>query len=163
MDESTVLTLLPASTHGGTLFLSYSSSNPEFVASTLVVYDYKFHYVGIVISVYLIIFNLLKGVVLDPNGKDKGQLTAHILFLKTPALMLYPTFVELIDYCAGFMFADLPWLNNYFAAILSDPLDSAPSPYLLFYNSLSIASTYLLAVIFMVAMVLVLGVFAYLK
>jgi hypothetical protein len=40
----------------------------------------------------MLIFYFVKGVVVDPNGKDKGQLTSHILFLKTPALMLYPSF-----------------------------------------------------------------------
>ena len=54
-------------------------------------------------------------MVLDPNGKDKGQIVSHILFLKTPVLALYPTYAELIDYCAGFMVADMPWLNNYFS------------------------------------------------
>jgi hypothetical protein len=61
------------------------------------------------------------------------------------------------------MFADMPWLNSYFASILSNPLDSAQSPYLLFYTSLSLSSTYLLAVMFFAAIMLVLGIVAYLK
>jgi len=58
----------------------------------------------------------VKGVVLDPKGADKGELTGHLLLLKTPALMLYPAYAELLDYCSGFMFADLPWMNTFFAS-----------------------------------------------
>ena len=45
------------------------------------------------------------------------------------------------------MTADFPWLNDTFASALSNPSDLSPSPYSLYYVSLSIASTYLLACI----------------
>ena len=65
----------------------------------MVIFDYKCHYFGIGIAIFLFVFYFLKAVVVDKKGKDKGQLIAHILLLKTPVLMLYPTFAELIDYC----------------------------------------------------------------
>ena len=61
------------------------------------------------------------------------------------------------------MMADMPWINNFFAGILSDPRDSTPAPYLLFYSSLSIASTYLLPIIFMVISYLILKVISKIK
>lgn len=163
MDETAVLTLLPASNHGGNLFLSYSAKDPTFIASTLQLYDYKYHYFGICVTFILLVLFMVKGVVLDPNGKDKGQIIAHILLLKTPVLALYPTYAELIDYCAGFMFADLPWLNGYLADRFSDPLDSSPEPYRLFYTSLSLSSTYLLALTVLCLAAVVLGLVYYLS
>lgn len=62
------------------------------MASTLVIYDFKYHYFGIFVSIYLFFFYLAKGVVLDTQDKDKGQIIAHILLIKTPVLMLYPTY-----------------------------------------------------------------------
>jgi hypothetical protein len=109
-------------------------------------------------AVFLFFFYFVKGVVVDVKGKDKGQLIAHILLLKTPILMIYPTYAEFIDYCQGFMIADMPWINNFFAELLSDPRDITPQPYLLFYTSLSIASTFLLPIIFMILIYTVLKV-----
>ena len=112
---------------------------------------------------YLLIFYLVKGVVVDSKGKDKGELIAHILLLKTPAFMLYPTFGELMNYCSGFMQADLPWLNNIFSYLLSEPRDITPAPYLLFYNNLNIASTFLLPIILILICYVILGLVSYLK
>lgn len=108
------------------------------------------------VAIYLLVFYLVKGVVLDVKGRDKGELIAHILLLKTPVLMLYPTYAELLDYCSGFMLADMPWLNNLFARVLADPRDASPSPYLLFYTSLNIASTYFLPLLFIILCYIVL-------
>ena len=163
MDESAVLTLLPASQHGGNLFLSYSTNDPVFIASTLRVYGFGYHYFGVCVAVLLLALCAVKGAVLDPNGSDKGQIAAHILLLKTPVLALYPTYAELLDYCAGFMFADLPWLNNAFADRLSDASDASPAPFRLFYASLSLSSTFLFALITIAAITVVLATIAYLS
>jgi len=58
----------------------------------MVLYDYQYHYFGIIVSIYMFFFYFVKGVVLDTKDKDKGQLTAHILMIKTAVLMLYPTY-----------------------------------------------------------------------
>ena len=46
MDEFAVLTILPSSLHAGSLYLNYNANQPEFLGSTLVLYDFKFHYFG---------------------------------------------------------------------------------------------------------------------
>lgn len=70
---------------------------------------------------------------------------AHILALKCGALALYPTYFEYIDYCYGFMIADFPWLNGTFSSLIANSSDVIPAPYTIYYVSLSLASTYLLA------------------
>jgi hypothetical protein len=110
----------------------------------------------------MLVFYFIKGVVLLPQDFDKGELVSHILLLKTPVLAVFPCYAELINYCSGFMLADLPWLNSFFGELLSDPRDSTPSPYLLFYTSLSIASTYLSVLALLFSLALILVVIAYL-
>jgi hypothetical protein len=144
--------------HGGDLYLNYNANQPEFIASVISILQFNYHYFGISMAVFLFFFYFVKGVVVDVKGKDKGQLIAHILLLKTPILMIYPTYAEFIDYCQGFMIADMPWIKNFFAELLSDPRDITPQPYLLFYTSLSIASTFLLPIIFMILIYTVLKV-----
>ena len=61
------------------------------------------------------------------------------------------------------MVADLPFLDSFFAALLSDPLDSSPAPFRVFYASLSLSSTYLLPLIVLIALTIVLGLVAYLS
>ena len=58
----------------------------------MVVFSYNYHFFGMAVAVYLLVFYFVKGVVLDSKGRDKGELAAHILLLKTPVLMLYPTY-----------------------------------------------------------------------
>ena len=50
-------------------------------------------------------------MVLLPDAFDKGELISHILLMKTAVFAVFPSYSELIDYCRGFMLADLPWLN----------------------------------------------------
>jgi hypothetical protein len=45
------------------------------------------------------------------------------------------------------MVLDFPWLNNFFASYLSVPTDITPPTYIMYYTSMSMASTYLLALI----------------
>ena len=58
------------------------------------------------------------------------------------------------------MFADMPWFNNVFASSLADPRDASPAPYLLFYTSLNVASTFLLPILFMLLCFIVLKIIA---
>lgn len=37
----------------------------------------------------------------------------HVFALKVVSIVLYPTFAEYINYCYGFMTADMPWLNAF--------------------------------------------------
>jgi hypothetical protein len=45
------------------------------------------------------------------------------------------------------MVLDFPWLNDFFANYMSVLTDVTPSTYFMYYSSMSIASTYLLALI----------------
>lgn len=163
MDSATVQAILPSASSSGNLQLSYNINQPEFVASTMKLYSFYYHIFAIVLTVFTFLFYLLKAVVFDPRGLDKGQLIPHILFLKTPVLLVYPSYAELTNFCSGFMVADFPWLNGYFGENLAEPTDKTPLPYLLFYTSLSIGSTYLLAIFAIVFIAALLGVLAYLK
>lgn len=80
---------------------------------------YYYHFFGLFVSIFLLLFYLIKATLTDPNFKDKGQLIPHILLYKSIVLAVYPAYGELISYCAGFMTADLPWLNLYFSEFLS--------------------------------------------
>lgn len=114
MDEATILALMPYAKHKGNLFLSYNINDPEFTMSVLSQHSYYYNFFGLLLCIYLFCFYFVKGVVLDPHGKDKGQLVPHVLLYKTAVLAVYPVYGELISYCAGFMAADLPYLNLYF-------------------------------------------------
>jgi hypothetical protein len=155
MSSSVVSSVLPSASHGGGLYLNYNANQPEFMASLQQLNSYYYWIFGLIVTLYMILFYGAKMVVL-PRKKDNGELIAHILFLKCPALVVYPAYAELIDYCYGFMMADLPWLNSYFADRLSVSTEILPYPYRLFYISLSLASTYLLALAFFVILGIIL-------
>jgi hypothetical protein len=159
--EATMLQMLPSATHSGSLLVSYNIGQPEFFMSAAKAQSYYYHFFGAFLTAYVLVFYFIKAVVVDPIGQDKGQLVPHLLLLKTPVLIVYPSYAELIDYCEGFMLLDLPWLNAYFSDLLADFTGIAPSPYLLFYPSLSIASTYLLPVIAICLLALLLAIAAY--
>lgn len=47
-----------------------------------------------------------------------------------------------MDFCFGFLSPDLPWLNQ-LTAFLTASADLSPNSYLLFYDDMTIASSYL--------------------
>lgn len=69
----------------------------------------------------------------------------HIFAIKSLSIALYPTFGEYVNYCYGFMTADLPWLNAWLGNMLSDSADYSPMGYELYYENMTIYSTYWLA------------------
>lgn len=73
------------------------------------------------------------------------------------ALIIFPSYLELIDYCSGFMVLDLPWLNSYFAETLSDWTETLPPSYTLFYSSMNLGSTYFLPAIILLTLSLILA------
>ena len=82
-----------------------------------------------------------------PYTKERGSIIPHILSVKCASLILYPTYSEYINYCYGFMTADLPWLNKYFGTVMGNSRDVIPNSYLMYYSNLSLVSTYFLALI----------------
>ena len=119
--------------------------------------SHYYHFFGWFAVLYLFLFYFIMTVAIFPESRDKGRVIAHVLFLKTPALMIYPSYSELIDFCSGFMIADLPWFNQFFGNALSDPRDSSPLPYRLFFVSMNLPSTFFLPLIAVVGLFLVLG------
>lgn len=161
MEAAAARAILP--TLASSLFISYSTNRPEFVASTFKLHSHYYYIFGTAVTLYLFVLYLLKGVVVDPAGQDKGEVMAHVFLLKTAVLSVYPSYAEMANYCSGFMTADLPWLNSYFGRILSEPTDASPYPYLLFYSSLSIGSTYFLPLVLIFALALILLLLVWLR
>ena len=89
------------------------------------------------------------------NSLDYGQVIPHILSMKVGALILFPTYIEYIDYSSGFMSADLPYLNDYFGSVLSDSSETIPLPYSVFYTNLNLASQYLLPLCVCVLLIII--------
>ena len=80
-----------------------------------------------------------------PRTQNQGEIIPHILLMKAPAIVFYPSLVEYLNYCAGFTLLDLPWLNGVFAETFTDSSETAPPGFLTFYTNINLASTYLLA------------------
>lgn len=76
-----------------------------------------------------------------------GHIIPHIFALKAGAMILYPTYREYINYCTGFMTADLPWINDILGEIFGNDADYTPSPFKVFYMNMNMGSTYFLAFI----------------
>ena len=163
MYQNAVESILTSVGTGSSLQMSTSINSPEFIGSTLGLRSYFYHFFGWGVVVFLLVFYFLKTVVLDSEGKDKSQLTPHLLLLKTPALAVFPAYAELLDFCRGFMVADLPFLDDVFGSNLADSLDTSPDPFRIFYASLSVSATFLSALIVIVALLLVAGIAAYLS
>jgi hypothetical protein len=71
-------------------------------------------------------------------------------------------YMEYIDYCYGFLSADLPWLNT-FTSFMSSNSDLSPNSYLLFYSNMTLASTYLSAlglILLITIILLIIGYFS---
>lgn len=69
-------------------------------------------------------------------------------------------YMEYMDYCYGFLTADLPWLNT-LTSYLSSNSDLSPNSYLLFYSNMTIPSTFLSALIIISLIALVLLLIGY--
>ena len=73
MAQSSIQAILPSVTTGnGNLALSYNINSPEFIKSISNLKNYYYHLFGWFITAYLLIFYLLKAVVFDARGNDKG-------------------------------------------------------------------------------------------
>lgn len=59
------------------------------------------------------------------------------------------------------MTAELPWTRNLFSGVLADKSESIPSQYSVFYDNMSLSSTYVLPLVLLA--LLVLGMYLYRK
>ena len=111
------------------------------------VYNTYYYVVGISVTCLLLLNFLMKAMCTVVHSNNHGNIFGHIFALKAISISLYPTFGEYINFCYGFMTADFPWLNSWFGYELSDGSDYTPPGFLLFYQNMSIFSTYLLPLI----------------
>lgn len=84
------------------------------------------------VTILAVISYLIK-ICIVPTTKDAGSIIPHLMLLKIPAMVIYPTLGGYIDFCYGFTFIDLPWLNNFFSIKLSSPTEKSPPSFKMFY------------------------------
>lgn len=104
---------------------------------------------------FMFLMFLIKALITVPLSENLGNIMPHILAHKVGALLVYPTYLEFISYCSGFMYADFPWMNTLFGETLSDPRDKVPLAYRMFYVNMNVAGMYLLALCVLVILVFV--------
>lgn len=69
----------------------------------------------------------------------------HILALKTCALVVYPIYPQIANFCYGLMGADIPWLASSYGDYIAISSDVSPAGFQLFYLNMNFASLYLVA------------------
>ena len=107
--------------------------------------EYYFTIFGYVIVAVLFGNLLLKASCTYPNSKDLGEVVPHILALKTCALVVYPIFPQIANFCYGLMGADIPWFASSYGDYLAISSDVSPAGFQLFYLNMNFASLYLVA------------------
>lgn len=149
MNQATINKILPEFYLPKDLIMDYDLNSPEFVMSYLSLNsELSFYSIfGYVVTSILIIKYIIKASCSAPGSPEMGDIIPQVLALKTPALFLYPGYMEWIYYCVGFTIPDFPWLNQVFGNILADTSNKMPEPFSLFFSNLHIGSTYLLALI----------------
>lgn len=105
-----------------------------------------------VLVVILYIKYSVKALKTVPESHNLGNIIGHILAFKVGALLLYPTFMEYIQFCSGFMLPDFPFVNHELGMALGDARDETPVAYTIFYVNMSLASMYFLACLVILAL-----------
>lgn len=105
---------------------------------------------GYVVTILFIIKYIFKAVWSVPNSPEMGDIIPQVLALKAPAFMVFPTYLEFLYYCSGYMIVDFPWANQFFGDLLADKSDVVPEIFALYYTNMHIGSTYFLAFIMIV-------------
>lgn len=126
LNEQATHDIMPKLAHLGDLYLDYPYSDPEFYESYLRNRPYYYFIFGLAITLVLLIGYTVKLCCLSPRSRDRGSIIPHIFALRCGALALYPTYAEYVNFCYGFMTADLPWLNSYFGSKLANANDVIP-------------------------------------
>lgn len=145
LSEQTTHQIMPKLSHFGDLYLDYPYSDPQFYQSYIKNLNFSYHIFGLIITILLLIGFSIKICCFVSQTDDRGSVIPHIFSLKCGALALYPTYAQYVNYCYGFMTADLPWFNQDIGTKLGNPNDHKPDPYTLYYVNLSLVSTYFIA------------------
>lgn len=72
MTESAIQSILPSSTHGGSLSLRAPANDPVFIRSLYVQISYNYHYIGYILIFLILVVYFIKAVVTVPNSDDQG-------------------------------------------------------------------------------------------
>lgn len=144
MTETAIQSILPSSDHAGALSLSNPAENPSFIRSVYTTLPYNYHYFGLIMTLLMFVIYFVKAVVSVPQSDDQGELVSHIFLLRCGGVIFSLAYMEYIDYCYGFLSPDLPWLNIVTASMAASA-DLSPNSYLLFYENMTIASSYFTA------------------
>lgn len=82
MTESSIQAILPGSSHSGSLSLKSTASDPEFVRSIYSQVTYNYHYIGLILTLFMLIIYIVKATVSVPDSDDQGEIVSHIFLLK---------------------------------------------------------------------------------
>jgi hypothetical protein len=96
-----------------------------------------------------------------PLSKERGAILPHIFAIKCAALAIYPTYAEYVNYCYGFMTADLPWFNSFLGDKFGNKNDFTPKPFSMYYTNLSLVSTFFFSFIIICLIWLIIGIVYY--
>ena len=107
--------------------------------------DYHFTVIGYIIVALLAANLFLKATCTAVSAENLGDYIPHILAIKTCALMVYPVYVQVANFCYGLMAADIPWLTELYANSLSDNTDVSPYGFQLYFSNMNFASMQLTA------------------
>lgn len=102
---------------------------------------------------------LIKFFFTGKNSLNYGQIIPHIVAIKTVGVAVYPGHYEMISFCKGFMIYDVPWANAFFGSVFGSTFDYIPEGYKLFYANMNIGSTYFIALLLIVILIIVDRVF----
>jgi hypothetical protein len=100
--------------------------------------------IGIIFVLLFLINYLVKFLCTLPHSRNRTTLLPHVIALKACCLIMYPTHLEYISFCKGFMIVDFYWLNSFIAETLTNLSDNVVVPFGLFFENTSIAGTFLL-------------------
>lgn len=139
--------------------VQYDLNNAEFYASYLKQTSmtmWQFIVFGYLVIVFLLINYTIRSFWTDKSvDSDHGEMIPHYLSFAAPALIIYPTTVELLSFCYGFMLLNFPWANDSLGRLLGNTFDTSPEVTKIFYANLNVGSTYAIALI--VILILVVG------
>jgi hypothetical protein len=127
--------------------IDYDLSSPEFYKSSIQEQSHYYFLIGIVFTLLFVGQYVVKLCFTVPKTNDCGDSLTHVFVIKCGALAVYPAYPEYINFCYGWMMMDLPWANDVFSEIFGDASDYAPEPYLMYYSTINICSTCLLAML----------------
>jgi hypothetical protein len=72
MSENAIQTILPSSSHSGSLSLKSIADDPTFLKSVYSQTTYEYHYIGFAVTIYMVIIYLIKAAVSVPKSDDQG-------------------------------------------------------------------------------------------